>query len=247
MGAFMKSFTVGSWNLKDSDINLSSNRRKAASIIGLLEDKEVDILALQKINNSLVLRLYDELKETGYHLDRSSDNSLPILPGNLFRSNYVIIRNDYLFTSQIKKTSDFMDTSDKTNITNLNIVDVKADGCQIRIINTNVNENKYKARDGKFEHVAQAITKVKEETVDNSLFLVTGDLNETSDANSLRKINKYINQPNGLEIFNEFALFNPISSYIIGSNSADCYETVEIDDYSRIYENKPMIAKVLVK
>ena len=198
----MKNFTIGTWNLKDSDINLSSNGRRAASIIDLLDQNNVDILSLQKVTNSLVLRLYDELKETSYHLDRSSDNSMPILPNNLFRNNYVIIRNSYLFTSQVKKSIDFVDTDNKVNITNLNIVDVKDEEYKIRIINTNINDSKYKIRQGKFEHVAEAITKIKDETVDNSLFIVTGDLNESIEINSLRKITTCLNQPNDLEIYN---------------------------------------------
>lgn len=62
----MATLKIGTWNIKNSYFNLSKNEKKAAAITELLDEEDLDILALQEVNPHLAAKIDEKLKKQGH-------------------------------------------------------------------------------------------------------------------------------------------------------------------------------------
>ncbi len=67
-GVIMESLKIGTWNIKNSYVNLCKNNIKSSSVIQLLNENVLDILALQEVNPLLARKIERKLVGSSYQI-----------------------------------------------------------------------------------------------------------------------------------------------------------------------------------
>ena len=238
-GDIMQNIKIGTWNLKNTKIKLTSDRRKVASIIDLLEKEELDFLSIQKANDFLISQLTLALGDTNYYLDHSLKEGSIVLPNRFVRNDYVILNKDFLFKSAVQDSRDYTKSKNSNDNLKLNIVDATKKDLELFILNTNIDDKE----NMQLDELGFTID-IIQKRLDKRDLIITGDFNKTIDSNSLPKLRREMGEYR-LKILNN--IDNYISSYLIIPSDYLVDEVYEVDDYTKSYTNNPTVAKVKVR
>ena len=238
----MKNIRIGTWNLKDKNIKFTSERRKALSVVELLENEDLDFLAIQKTSDSLASQINDTLYGTNYYLDHIMEDGLMLQPNHFVRSNYIILKKDYLSRSSIQKSDSYTKNKDKSSLLKLDLVEASSNDFVVYFLNTNLSYSITDFQTKQFDELSLVTNRLVKQ-IKNKPLILTGDFNETMDTNNVYKLKREFSNYR-LKIINDIDHTSIISSYMLVPSASLVEEVHEVDDYTKCYTNRPIVASL---
>lgn len=247
----MENLRISTWNIKSSCFRLSKNYLKAAAVIQLLNDCQLDILALQGVNSLLAKRIEENLQKLGstYQINSSYQKTCNPIKNLRVQYNMIISR----FPSSLNNTTIFLPSGlsrtkqfkfwklRKQNM----VIQVLQNGLIMNV--TNLNHTPDELWKQQMDEVMDIISSQKRVIGHDSILM--GNLNKTPIEKKMIEISEELAE-NCMQILENshktnicYSVELPVD-YIIVPENWQVKSVKTLENYDDISTHRPIVAKV---
>ena len=231
----MKNLSIASWNLKNNLFDLKKDEYKVSKILEFINDKDIDILALQNVNRKLGLKINEEIKKMGYHFDHINEESYTMLDRMIGKEkNPIIIKNNFLNISDVAEVKGLL-------INKVYITDEKNLNDKFCVVNTTLNN----IDSSRIDFLAHYIDTDKLQIERKSPIIVTGRFNFDINSMEMTRLRKEALNKNNIHVYGNFKYKNEEDYMML--NDFDVEDCGSYNEYALTDMSKPIMAKVKMK
>ena len=250
----MKNLVIGTWNVNNSYLLTKRNNYKVDAVLELLENGELDILALQEVNPIFASKLDARLKETnlGYVITSQYDKTKNPIKKVTREENLIISRLPYLrgkkvelpsFPNDVERISDLLEIKDRTATFQDFIVGIET----LRVYNTRLNRNDETLNMEQFDIIYDKL--VRDHLFDKKECVLLGTLNVNSNSYNMDYYSTLLSNICMNLVVNEFRTYkdknNEVVDYIIIPDSYEVDSILCVDNYDKkISTHNPLLVKI---
>lgn len=247
----MNTLRIGTWNIQNSFFSFNKRKQTIEAIKKLLISNDLDILALQEVDGVLLSKLESDLGLCYYHLDRYLYNSYPIMPNVIEEHNIVIIKDNFLNTTEVFKLKTFSKNTRISDISGLKpryvsktfIKDEKDSKTTFNLYNVRLDSKK-----NNLDTQLDSLTNILDQNEKNIPMVIAGNFNMMPSTYKMSKLKHRSLNKNGLIVANQVGSthqkYDEPIDYIIVSDIFEYEDTEIIKDYANVAEHYPVITKI---
>lgn len=232
----MKNLNIASWNLKSRLFELKPEEEKIGRITDFMNDKDIDILALQNAGKLLCSKLDDRIRKMGYHFDHLEEECILLFNEMINKEkNPIIIRDNFLNKSEVINEAGLV-------INKVYITDENNLADKFCIVNTTISNT---CDINNFNILADCIEYDKLELVRKCPIIVTGGLNINRFDPKMDNLERTTLNKNNIHTVAISGYKNNIDYLML--NDFEIEDSNVYDEYALGSYSKPIYAKVKMK